>query len=190
MTVNILHDSRLTDRYGWVMEELIKCGVSRYKIWDAVLDNKKTSTESVNAGLKQIVQDAKDKGLKEVCIWEDDNFFPNKNGWKYFLENKPNDFDIYCGGSYLIDTTIYNYKSPVVKVNGYVGNHCIIISEKYYDTFLASPPQGHIDSDQDGKGDFYVCFPYPALQRSCISANNGFQEVNWNVILPEGFIYE
>lgn len=187
--INVLHDNRLVDRYGWVMEELIKCGISKYRIWDAVIEPTKTTTESVNAGLKQIVQYAKEKGHRECVIWEDDVTFPNKNGWKYFLDNKPKYFDIYIGGSYLIDVPEYDYTPPLVKVKGYVGNHCIIIAEKYYDTFLSSPPTGHIDSDQDGKGDFYVCFPYAALQRPCISGNNGNQLVNWNVILPEGFVY-
>ena len=122
-------------------------------------------------------------------ISEDDLYFRNENGFKYFLDNKPDDFDVYIGGSYLIDNRI-EYKAPIVKVDGWVGNQLIIIHEKYYDTYLSVPNESHIDTVQQGLGDFYLCFPMPALQRPSKSANNNNELVNYNAILPKEFIYD
>ena len=54
-----------------------------------------------------IVQWAKDNGLKEVCIAEDDLGFTCDDAWRYYLENKPEKFDVYIGGSYVIDNNQY-----------------------------------------------------------------------------------
>lgn len=184
--LNIIYDDRNFDRLPYLLEECERYGIE-YKIWAACID-KKTVLESITESFRQIIQWAKDEGLKEVMIGEDDLTFPCNGAWEYFLKNKPNDFDVYVGGSYLIDNR-WEYKPPVVKVNEWVGNHLIIVHEKYYDKWLASKPDGHIDTEQSGKGDFYVCFPYAALQRPAKSANCNNQMVNYNSIVPKEFIY-
>lgn len=186
LKVHILHDNRRQERYDNYTNELERQGVTEYEVFPCILS--KTVVESINTSFRMIVQKAKDEGLKECCIWEDDNYFPSEKGWDYFLSNKPKEYDLYIGGSYLKDNRI-EYVSPIVKVNSYVGNHCIIIHEKYYDTFLSTPTNEHIDTAQDKKGDFYLCYPMAALQRSGFSSNN-MAVCDYNAILEEKDIYK
>jgi len=187
IVVNIIHDDRNFDRLPFVIEEFEKYGIE-YKIWAACID-KKTVLESITESFRRIIQDAKDRGLKETFLAEDDLMFTCDGAWEYFLKNKPEKFDVYIGGSYLIDNQ-WKYEPPVVKVKSWVGNHLIVVHERYYDTWLSSKPDGHIDTEQDGKGEFYVCFPYAALQRPAKSANCNFQMVNYNNIVPPNYIYK
>lgn len=186
MVVNVIHDNRNFDRLPLLVEEFEKYGID-YKVCEACID-KKTVLESITESFRRIIQYAKDEGLKEICIAEDDLTFPCDGAWEYFLKNKPDDYDVYAGGSYLIHNE-WKYESPVVKVNEWVGNHLIIVNERYYDIWLSSKPNGHIDTEQRGKGDFYVCFPYAALQRPSRSANCEGQMVNYNSIVPKDYIY-
>lgn len=185
MKVNIIIDNRFPDKYGKLLEELIRQEITDYKLWDAIV--LPDVVKSINYSHKAIVLNAKKTGLKEVCIFEDDCYFPNEKGWQYFLKNKPHDFDVYIGGSYLLDNR-YDWVEPLVKVDSWVGNHCIIISEKYYDTFLSLPENEHIDTANTGKGDFYICYPFAALQRRGYSSNNK-AIVDYNLMLNDKNIY-
>ena len=183
---NILYDDRRFDIFPLIVEEMKNQSILEYNIFNSI--PAKEVVISINISQKEIVKQAKERGEKEVCIMEHDIWFPRETGWKYFLENKPENYDIYLGGSYLIDSTV-EYKAPITKVNSYVGHHCIIVHEKYYDRFLETPEDAHIDTAQQGKGDFYLCYPMPALQRAGFSMNNKSM-VDYNKLLDKKHIYE
>jgi hypothetical protein len=182
----ILYDDRRSEYFPLIVDEMHRQKISKYIFVDPIPHD--NVVKSISVSQKLIIQKAKDLGLKEVVIFEQDIWFPCETGWKYFIENKPEDYDIYLGGSYLIDNTI-EYKAPLVKVNSYVGHHCIMVHEKYYDKFLETPEDKHIDTEQQGKGDFYLCYPMPALQRPGFSTNNKMI-VDYNKILEKKDIYE
>ncbi len=184
--VNIIYDNRRVEKYDLLMAELKRQNIRNYKIWDAIID-RKTVVESINASFKTIVEDAKKSGLSEVIIFEDDVMFPAANGYSYFLTNKPKEFDVYIAGTYLLDDPD-SWKPPVVKVKEWVGNQCIIIHERYYDRFLELPGKDHVDTANSGKGDFYVCFPFAALQRPGFSRNN-MAMADYNNILKDEYVY-
>ena len=186
MRVNVLHDSRMFGRLELLLEELKRQGITDYKIWDSVLSD--SVIKSINLSQKQIIQDAKDNGLEEVCLMEDDCYFPNEKGWEYFLSNKPKQYSIYLGGSYWVDNRT-QYQTRITKVNQYVGHHCIIVHNSYYDTFLSVPEHLHIDTAQANLGDFYLCYPMAALQRESVSANNNYEVCNYNSVLQPNDIY-
>lgn len=156
--------------YDLLIKELGNQKINDFKIWDCVVLTSSV-VESISESFKMIINDAKSNKCKECIIFEDDIMFTNFNSWEYFIENKPTDFDVYLGGNYLIDNRL-DYTKSLVKVKGWVGNHCIIINEKYYDTWLKTDSKLHCDTAQSGLGDFYVCYPYPALQRTRWSSNN------------------
>lgn len=183
--VNIILDARRVEKYEPLMQELKRQQIRKVEIVPCIMIP--NIVESISESFKMIIRNAKDAGLKEVCIMEDDVMFPNKNGWNYFLENKPKEFDLYIGGSYLIDNRI-EYKSPITKVPEYVGNHCIIVNESYYDTWLSTDPKKHCDTVHAGLGNFYLCFPMVSLQRPGFSANTQVV-VNYNSNIPDGYIY-
>ena len=185
--VNIIFDSRQNEDYGRLLSEFITQEIVNYKFWDAIIYTDSV-IKSINASHKMIVRAAKDNKEIECVVAEQDLEFSSPNSLKYFLENKPQTFDVYIGGSYLIDDR-NEYKAPLVKVNEWIGNHFYIISEKYYDKFLALPDDHHIDIVQKGLGDFYLCYPMVALQRPGFSANN-HADVNYNLLLREEDIYK
>lgn len=184
--MNIIFDARRSEKLDPLIGECIRQGIKDYEIWPCLL--MPDVVTAINQSHKMIIEYAKKNNLPEVCIAEDDLMFPHEDGWKYFLANKPKDFDVYIGGNYLINNPD-EYQPPVMKVKEWVGNHLIIVHEKYYDRFLSVPDNHHIDTAQSGLGDFYVCFPFPALQRSGWSSNNHAQ-VNYNAILKPEWIYQ
>lgn len=184
-TLNVIYDSRRIEKWEPLEAELKRQNIS-YTIWSPVEDTQNV-VRSINLSHKQIIQWAKDYKLSEVAIAEDDLWFPAADGWQYFLNNKPLDFDIYIGGNYLVDNPD-SWQPPLVKVREYVGNQLIIVAEKYYDKFLSVPENAHIDTIQADKGDFYVCFPYAAIQRPGFSAN-AQQKVNYNSNLKPEWVY-
>jgi hypothetical protein len=179
MDINILHDIRAIDRLSPLVDELKGQGILDYKIWHPVEDTSSV-VRSINLSHKAIVEDAKNRGIKEVCIIEDDCTFTCKDSWRYFLSNKPKDYDLYLWGSFLIPIT-----------NGMVcGFHLYCVSEKFYDKFLSLPPDIHIDTGMDVlKGDYHFCYPFPALQRKGFSFNNKC-DVDYSSVLSEKDIYK
>ena len=85
--LNIIYDARRHEKYHPLMYELERQGITDFEIWPCIM--LPDVVQSINASHKMIVRDAKDKGLEEVFIAEDDLFFPAKDGWEYFLKNKP-----------------------------------------------------------------------------------------------------
>lgn len=176
MDLNIIYDNRHSEDYGRLLGEFMVQDIYDFKFWDAVI-LKDSVVKSINASHKKIVQWAKDNNKKEVCIGEQDLTFPAKDGWKYFLKNKPDDYDIYLGCSYVPNDII-------------CGFHLYVINESFYNKFLSIPDHEHIDTAANDLGGKYVfCKPYPALQRAGFSANN-MTDVNYNSVLKEEDIYK
>lgn len=173
--LNIIYDDRIVGKKQLLLNEFAEQGITDYKFWECiVLPN---VVESINASHKMIVRDAKERGLKEVCIGEDDLSFTCKGAWDYFLNNKPEQFDLYLWGSYLLP----------LSNNMVCGFQLYIINESLYDRFLGTPNDVHIDTEMDKlNADIKFCFPFPALQRSGYSANNK-AVVNYNDILTKHF---
>jgi hypothetical protein len=176
-----------SEKWQPLKDELDRQRITEYELWQPVLIGNASVHESINRSQKVIVRHAQSEGWKCVCIFEDDIMFPAEDGWQYFLNNIPEKYDIYMGGNYLIDNRI-EYVPPLVQVKEYVGNHCIIIHENYYDTFLSVPYSLHIDQAQNGLGDFWMVYPMAALQRPGWSSNNHAQ-VNYNALLKEENVY-
>lgn len=174
-TINIILDERRCERKELLLEEFRQQNITDFKFWDCVI--LPDVVQSINASHKMIVRDAKERGLKEVCIIEDDLEFTCKGAWDYFLKQKPEKYDLYLWGSYLLP----------LSNNMVCGFQLYFISENFYDKFLYCPDNVHIDTEMDKlDGDIKFCFPFPALQRAGYSANNK-AVVNYNDILYTSF---
>lgn len=182
--INVIYDNRHQfEDYERLITEFERQGVD-YKFWDAIID-RNSVVNSIAASHKMIIQDAKDNGLVEVCVAEQDVFFTSDKSWKWFLDNKPPIYDIYSAGNYLPINT--EGRRGAFKVECIVGFHLYFCHSRYYDVFLNTRPDVHIDTEQ--KGLLYTCYPFAALQRSGFSANNKAQ-VNYNSILKEQDYYK
>ncbi len=162
MDINVIHDNRLTGRLEALMNEFKEQNITDYKIW-SIVEDEKSVVRSINLSHKRIVAWAKKEGLKEVCIGEDDLCFSAKGGWQHFLDNKPESFDLYLWGSYIVP----------LSNNCICGFQLYVVAEKFYDKFLATPTDTHIDTYFDNvEGDYKYCYPFSALQKPSWSANN------------------
>lgn len=152
-------------------QELDRQGIDA-KIWQGVHDPDSV-VRSIGLSHKQIVQFATLHYLPQICIMEEDVWFPAQDGWWYFQKNIPDNFDLYLGGAYGLNQTalkaVANGAGPIA-INNFAGLHCYVINENYYEKFLNLPEDKHID-DQPGLGRFYVCAPFAALQYPGWSSN-------------------
>ena len=177
--LNIIFDDRLYERYNPLMKELESQNIDNYRIWTPVAD-KDSVVRSINLSHKQIVSWAKKMGLKEVCIAEDDLQFTAPGAWEYFLSQKPDDYDIYLACTYI----------PPISNNAICGFHLYMVNERFYDTYLSMAEDKHIDTEANSlEGKFVFCYPFPALQRACWSANNR-AVVNYNSVLKKEDIWQ
>lgn len=176
-TLNVIFDERRIEKYEPLIAELKKHKI-KYEIWPCILSRNVVS--AINASHKMIVRDAKEKGLKECFVAEDDVFFPAADGWQYFLNKKPQTYDLYLACTYVVP----------ISNNKVCGFHLYAISDKFYDRFLSIPDDVHIDTYMDElKGDYHYCYPFAALQRPGFSSNN-MAQTNYNAILKPEDIYQ
>lgn len=183
----VIYNSYRPEKYDLFISEFKRQGIEDFEIFYCEQNQKHNMVERISESFKTVIRGAKEKGDSEIVIFEDDIMFENKKGWDYFLNNKPENYDCYIGGSYFIDDRVI-YKEPRTKVNSWIGNQLILINERYYDTWLNTDSKQHCDSVHAGLGLFYLCFPMIAFQREGWSANNN-AIVNYNPIVPKRFIY-
>lgn len=136
MIPNIINGN--INRLPKLIEELNNQNIRIFNIVEGKHDSTSV-VKAINLSHKMIVEDALDKGLEEVCIFEDDIKFTDLGAWDYYLINKPKSFDIYLGGIYLGDIL------PDNTVKSFTALHCYIIHSKFYTTFLSTPDNQHID---------------------------------------------
>lgn len=165
MTVHCLYDDRRPEKFGPLLDELTRQRITSYRII-APIEEPKNVISSINKSHKRIIAEAKVMGWPEVCAWEDDCQIPHPEGWQHFLNNKPESFDIYLGGTYTLDRPVLN---PITRINGL---HCYIMRSSFYDRFLSIPDDVHCDTALEGMGDFHVHYPFIAIQRPGWSANS------------------
>lgn len=169
--VHILHDNQRSERLEPLLKELAEQGITNYEIIQPEIDVKKFPFENINHAHKSIVKMAKEKGLKEVAIMEDDVMFTCPTAWKYFLDNKPDDYSVYVSATYIMPPSH----------NLLTGFQCYLVHESFYDLYLSVPDKAHIDNAIcDLKSNHKICYPFIALQRPGYSANHPGQQVNYN----------
>lgn len=181
MTAHIIIDINkpVTHTPDTLEKELAEQGITG-KIWVGIHDPASV-VRSINLSHKMIVAYAKEQGLPEICIMEEDVMFLAPGAWQHFLDNRPKYFDLYLAGCYGLNQEAYKRIAEgngATRINNFAGLHCYIINETYYDKFLDMPEDMHIDN-QPGMGVFYVCSPFAALQHPGYSANNRVK-VNYN----------
>lgn len=164
----ILHCITLPQRKENLKSEIERLGIEAV-YWDAtVLYN---SINAIAMSHKKIIKWAKENNISEVCIAEDDIVFTSINSYKYFLANKPADYDIYLGGNYS------GVKMPDGTLYGFTGFTIYCCHSRYYDKFLSTPINKNIDAAQRGMGKFIACEPLIAKQRNGYSFHRK-KEVN------------
>lgn len=144
-----------------LIKELEEQGVANYEIVGSVHDTS-SIRKTINASHRSMVQRARDEGLSKVVCMEDDIRFTDVGAWDYYLENEPDDYDIYFGGIYLgkiVDGIVKSFSAM----------HCYCVHERFYDIFLSVDKEKHIDEALSGLGKYWVSDPMIAVQHNGIS---------------------
>ena len=145
------------------------------KFWEGIKEN--VILRGVNKAHRQIVQDAKDKGLEYVIIMEDDCVFSSPNAFNYYLSKMPETFDIYLGMVYAGEI-----KEGRI-VNGFSGLTLYTVHKNFYDEFLAANPNDHLDrflGNTAYKNKYYICEPFVCYQSGGFSDNRR-ENMNYKV---------
>lgn len=156
MTLHIISNPKVPVRVKRMHNEMKRQGITDYRLWPSVhLPHKPTRT-AISIAHKNVVEWAANEGVEEICIAEDDVWFPSEDGWNYYLKNKPEEYDLYLAG-----ITRGEIKNNITK--RYTGQFCYFIHERYYETFLRTDERMDIDGAQSDRGLFKVCYPFAAF---------------------------
>lgn len=172
--LNIISLPHRLDRQQSYMEEMNRQNIA-YKVWPGVTTYKEyTSHRNISLSHKEIVRDAKIKGLPKVIIAEDDIRFSSAGAWKYYLENTPKEFDLYAGVIYAGE--VDPQTNRIISTKGMSGTNTLYtISEKFYDFFLMTDESKHLDRELGRFGNikqYYVCNPMVCYQSGGYSDNH------------------
>lgn len=145
------------------------------KIWEGDLADQVFPAKNISRAFKKIVQYAKEERLPSVTIAEDDFVLTSPLSWQYYLENTPDDYDLYLGG-------LYNGELQGNRIcGGYSGHTLITVHERFYDEFLSAKneestgPDCHLDvwlgQNYSKEKKFIVCLPFVVKQLGGYSEN-------------------
>lgn len=140
------------------------------RIWPGITnDDQMPPYKNINKAFRLIVQDAKDNGYEYTIIMEDDCYFHSHESFKYYIDNKPSDFDLYLGMVYSAEVEVNNRI-----LNGYSGHTLLMVHSRFYDTWLSMPEDAHCDRWCGGWAyvyKYFVCYPYVCKQLNGYSDN-------------------
>lgn len=164
MLLNIIHLPKRVDRLELLKKELLVQKIEKHKIWDGII-NPIIPVQGISQAHKQIVRYAQREKLPEILIGEDDLHFTEKGAFRFFINNKPNDYDIYLGG--ILDGKIKKDST----VDDFSGLTLYFINERFYNIFLSMPENTNLDRALRNKGKFLVCNPFVVVQHNGFSDN-------------------
>lgn len=165
--LNIIHLKTNTERRQSFMEQMAEHKI-KYKVWDGIIVSN-IPFMGVALAHHRIVRDAQEKGLSEVYIAEDDLQLTSHNAWKYYLENKPKEFDLYLAGIYNLEGEGGNLDENNRVKDFFCGMTLYCVPQHYYSQFLSTNTMNHIDrelSKRSATDKFIVCNPFTVYQRN------------------------
>lgn len=137
------------------------------RFWEGV--HEKIAKKGISKAFKKVIRWAKENNLPEVIIAEDDMVLTAPGAWQYYMDNKPEDFDIYLGGIYSGDMDGNRI------INGYSGHTLITVSSKIYDLILSADEYKDLDrwlGTYCLEKKFIVCLPFVCKQIEGYSDNH------------------
>lgn len=164
MLLNIIHLETRSDRWPVLQKEIENQGITDYMIWPGIYTPEPRT--GISLAHKQIVAEAYTSRQPMVVIAEDDLKFTAKNGYNYFLEHRPTDFDLYLGG------IMYGKIEEDKTIKRFAGLTLYVVHQRFYETFLKMPDDKHLDQALDTKGKYVVCDPMIITQHDGFSDNH------------------
>lgn len=166
LIVNCLHLSSREDREKLAIQQAKEQGYYlRFFEGIEIPTNRKMG---ICMGHKMIIQDAKDNDYPFCCVVEDDISWFGLGGWDYFLDNMPEQADIYFSFVYVGELK----DNRIISV--FSGMSCYIVYKDFYDFFLNLPNDCHIDRELGLTSNIhqYICCPKVPCEQIGGKSNN------------------
>lgn len=176
--LNCIHLSKRTDRYSTLVEQMHQQGID-YRLWEGEVVSRSRKT-GICRSHKKIVQWAKENNEPYVIIAEDDIRFFGLGAWDFYINNMPEDFDMYFG---MIYVGLINEENRITTVCS--GMTLYTVHQKFYDTFLSIPDDSHIDRASTAffnTNKLIVCNPFVCEQDGSFS-DNSFRKCDYRPLL-------
>lgn len=161
--IHCIHDPARKDRFDLLQKEIETQGLT-VQYWPAIKDPLRRVFVGISQAHKQIIRYAKEQKLPRICVAEDDLFFFAPGAWEYYLNNIPDDYDLYLGN-------VFHGLEPDGTATDFCGMTLYFCHERFYDTFLGLTEMNHIDRALAGKGRYVVCDPMVSSQQAGYSDN-------------------
>lgn len=165
MILNIITLPQREDRRALFERELIFNNIFEYSVWRGHTSSN-YSFVNIRNSHQSIVKAAKYARMNEVLIAEDDFKLLGAGAYQYFLNNVPDDYDIYLGG--IMDGSIDENN---IVTDFFCGLTLYMVHERFYDKFLSIHKFGNLDRLLAGMGKFVVCNPMVVSQHGGYSDN-------------------
>jgi len=194
----VVHLKNRKDREENMIKEL-NSFVDNWEVFDAIKMN--PGYKGTSESFKSIIRDAKDKGLDQVLVFEDDVRFTSKKSKIKFqnaIDSLPEKWDVLLGGVYTMSKPrkINKINKHLVKVGDFSSLHCILINKSAYDKILEHDPNTvkHLDRylgklSREDKLKTYLTYPMVAIQYNTYSDNVN-KSVNYNKLLDKFELFD
>ena len=163
--VHVLNLPHRTDRLESFKQQAKEQGFE-YHRWDGIVHAQPFT--GIAKAYKHIIKYAKENKLPYIIIAEDDCIFSAPKAFDYFISQIPADYDIFLSSIYWGEIDENNV------VKDFSGFTLSIFNERFYDKFLSTFEQNHIDRQMKiHEGTYKVCSPFVAYQQYGYSDNSG-----------------
>lgn len=192
-----LHLKSAKDRVENMTNEL-NSFTSNWEIFDAIW--KQPGYIGISESFKSIIRKAKEDGLKQVLIFEDDIKFTSDRSKEQFqkcIDSLPDEWDVLLGGIYsltnLNDLENESINGCIKKIGDFSALHCTLLNHTVYDKILKHDPLSkycHLDRYIGKMSRYtvntYVCYPMIAIQKTTYSDSGHVRrQVNYDNYLKK-----
>lgn len=142
-----------------------------YKVWQGI-EFQHDRKRGVYAAHSQIVRYAKENNLPYIFIAEDDCRWFAKGAFDYFIDNMPEDADIYFSMIY-----VGNIKDNRINTV-FSGMTMYCVFQRFYDFYLSLPESCHVDRELGLTANinkYMVCPKFTCFQDGSMSDNTRMQ---------------
>lgn len=198
MKIFVIHNPNNQERTENIKTQFkTQIGDQEYELMPAIMDSG-MPRRGISQSHKACVRKAKELGLPEVCIMEDDILFTSSTSLGLFkltyhifkISMLPENWDLFFGGIYAGDLKEMYYginENKICRVEGNVsGLHLYVINENFYDKFLCADERYNLDYYLSYilKAQSYCVSPFLAIQGNFESASgNNMSEINEKLTL-------
>jgi GR25 family glycosyltransferase involved in LPS biosynthesis len=196
----VVHLKKRKDREENMIKEL-NSFINKWEVFDAIKMN--PGYKGTSESFKTIIRKAKEKGLEQVLIFEDDVRFTSKKSKEKFqkaIDSLPEKWDILLGGVYTLSKPRkieeLKFNEHLLKIGDFSSLHCILINKSCYDKILEHKPNEvkHLDRylgklSRENKINAYLAYPMVAIQYNTYSDNVN-KHVNYNKLLDKFELFD